>query len=155
MWNERYDAARRQSGLTLMELIVAMVIVSVAVAGMIAAFTRADRASVDPVIHKQMATLAEGMMEEILLKPFTDPTPAEIAATRAEFDHVSAFNNFAMSGVTTVNGDTVPDMSVYSVAVRVVPVTLADATAALAITVTVRRGADVFTLTGWRTNYAA
>jgi MSHA pilin protein MshD len=149
MWNKSNQGER---GVTLVELIVAMVIISVAVAGMIAAFTRSDRASVDPLIHKQLASVAESMMEEILLKPY-DPNPTA-AAARADFNDIMDFDGLAMTGVTDVNGNPIAGLENYAVAVRIVPVTLADTTTAVAITVTVRRGADVFTLTGWRTDFA-
>ena len=53
----------RQGGVTLIELIIAMVIIGVAVAGMMAAFNTTSRNRADPVLQKQMAAVAEGLME--------------------------------------------------------------------------------------------
>ena len=44
----------RRAGVTLIELIVALVIMGVALAGMVAVYTATTRASVDPVIVQQM-----------------------------------------------------------------------------------------------------
>ena len=60
---------RRSAGVTLVELIVALVIMGVALAGMVAVYTATTRASVDPVIVQQMQAIADNMMEEILMKP--------------------------------------------------------------------------------------
>jgi MSHA pilin protein MshD len=64
MWS-RYT---RSAGVTLVELIVALVIMGVALAGMVAVYASTTRASVDPVIVQQMQAIADNMMEEILLK---------------------------------------------------------------------------------------
>jgi MSHA pilin protein MshD len=69
---------RRSLGLSLVELIVFIVIVSVAVAGVLAALNVATRGSADPVIQKQALAIAEAVLEEVQLMPFTycDPDDA-------------------------------------------------------------------------------
>jgi MSHA pilin protein MshD len=73
---------RRSRGFTLVELIVFIVIVSVAVTGVLTALDIANRASTDPMIQKQALAIAEALLEEVQLQPFTycDPDDANAAS---------------------------------------------------------------------------
>lgn len=151
---------KRQRGVTLVELIIAMVIVGIAVAGMTAAFTRTSRSSADPMVYKQMAVAAESLMEEILLKPYA--IDATSTTVRDTFNDVRDFHNYGLAangtpivGITDVNGDPIAGLQAYSVQVAVTAVTLTNTTPALQVSVTVTRGDYSYTLTGWRTDYAA
>lgn len=62
---------RGQRGFNLIEVIVFIVIVSVALVGVLSVFNVTIRHSADPLIRKQMQALAEALMEEVLLRPFT------------------------------------------------------------------------------------
>ena len=76
----------RIRGLSLVELIVFIVVVGVGVAGVLAALNVATRGSADPMIQKQALAVAEALLEEVQLQPFTycDPDDANAAtATRA------------------------------------------------------------------------
>lgn len=70
--------SERQCGLTLIELIVFIIIVSVGLAGILTVFNVTVRSSADPMIRKQMLSIAEALLEEVELQPFTycDPTDA-------------------------------------------------------------------------------
>lgn len=147
MWN------RRMAGVTLVELIIAMVIVGAALAGLVAVYSRANIASADPLVAQQMVAIAEGMMEEIMLKPYA-PEGGNTAA-RATFNDVRDYDKFASAGVYTVAGAKVPGLERYGVTVAVEQVTLtgmAKAGDALRIRVTVTYGGESLTLSGWRTN---
>lgn len=71
----------RSRGVTLVELIVFIVIVSIAVAGVLTALDIANRSSTDPMIQKQALAVAEALLEEVQLQPFTycDPNDANAA----------------------------------------------------------------------------
>jgi MSHA pilin protein MshD len=80
---------KSQLGLSLVEQIVFIVIVSVAVAGVLGVFAMTSRGSADPMVQKQALSIAEAFMEEVQLQPFTycDPDDANgAAATRAALD---------------------------------------------------------------------
>ena len=62
---------KHQTGLSLIELIISMVIVSVAMISVIVAITFNAGHSVDPIVKKQALAIAEAMLEEIELMPFT------------------------------------------------------------------------------------
>lgn len=56
---------RRQAGLTLIELIIFIVIISVGIAGILSVLNVAVWHSSDPLVQKQAQALAEGLLEEI------------------------------------------------------------------------------------------
>jgi len=70
-----------ERGVSLVELIIFIVVVSVAVAGVLGALSMATRASADPMIQKQALAIAEALLEEVQLQPFTycDPDDANAA----------------------------------------------------------------------------
>jgi MSHA pilin protein MshD len=72
---------RKSAGLSLVELIVFIVVVGVAVAGVLGALNLSTRASADPMIQKQALAIAEAVLEEVQLMPFTycDPDDANAA----------------------------------------------------------------------------
>jgi len=74
--------ARRPRGATLVELIMFIVVVGAAVTGVLGAISYATRASVDPMIQKQALAIAEAVLEEVQLMPFTycDPDDPNAAA---------------------------------------------------------------------------
>lgn len=82
----------RSRGFTLIELIIFIVIVSTALAGVIAVFGDSIRGSADPVRDKQAMAAAESLLEEILNKHFCDPdtatagTPVACGANTVEAD---------------------------------------------------------------------
>jgi MSHA pilin protein MshD len=158
----------RSAGVTLVELIVALVIVGVALAGMVAVYTATTRSSVDPVIVQQMQAVADNMMEEILMKPFAPPDPANDApgnaagGPRVNFDNVSDYDGYGqgLTGIRDVEGNPIPGLEGYTVAVSVQNSAFAGIASkdALRVTVTVAiTGTDPsyphpIVLTGWRTN---
>lgn len=144
--------------MTLIEAIVALVVVAVAAAGLAQLFSQATRGSSDPVVRKQLIAVAESMMEEILLKPYAPSSGGSTTGcARENFVGVSDYNGYPANGrVCDVEGVPVVGLEGYTLAVRVATdaTTLAGVTEARRITVTVSRGSEVFELLGWRTHYA-
>lgn len=75
----------RQAGVSLIELVLFIVIVGVALAGILSVMNVATRNSVDPMIRKQALAIAESLLEEVQLMPFTfcDPDDAEVEVASA------------------------------------------------------------------------
>ncbi|MES2538391.1 MAG: type II secretion system protein [Pseudomonadota bacterium] len=71
-----------QAGISLIELVMFMVIVSVGLAGILSVMNMTARVSADPLLRKQAVAIAESLLEEIELQPFTycDPDDAQAAA---------------------------------------------------------------------------
>lgn len=153
MWN------RRQAGTTLVELIIAMVIIGVAVAGVLQVFNLNAIASADPIVQKQLRVVAEGMMDEIQRQPFAasaNATPSGCA--RNTFNDVLDYNGYAPGMICLVTGDQVAELAGMTITVTVVADTgntlgIGGADAYI-IVVTTTRGSSSFTLKGWRANYA-
>jgi MSHA pilin protein MshD len=58
----------RQRGVTLIELIVFIVIISTALAGILLVMNQVTLHSADPLVHKQALAIAESMLEEVQLQ---------------------------------------------------------------------------------------
>src|SRR5438046_8301218 len=81
---------RAEHGISLIELIVFIVIVGIAVAGVVGALSMATRASADPMIQKQALAIAEALLEEVQLQPFTYCDPDDPQAATAQSAAVGA-----------------------------------------------------------------
>ena len=77
--------SRRHRGFSLVELILFIVIVSASIAGVLVAIDRTARASANPLIIKQALAIAEALLEEVELMPFTfcDPNDAQAATAQS------------------------------------------------------------------------
>lgn len=138
-----------------MELIVAIVVLGAALAGVLMALNQSVSGSADPVVRVQMLALAQSLLNEVESRPFAsaDP-PASPGCARAQFNDLRDYDGYASTG-TVCALDGTPMLSGYSVRISVKPGTLAGVAAALRIEVTVSRGSDSLTLRGWRTDYAS
>lgn len=174
-----------QRGITLIEQIMFVVVVSVGVVGLVSVMNPAIRASADPMLTKQLVAIAESLLNEVLHQPFTwcdpddpaastalshaacatpqnafGPTPAGetryAAGTGTAFDNVADYGGFSLANIDDPSGANA--MAGYSASVAIAnagtALGLADNTAALSVTVTVTRGGDSFSLTGYRFRYA-
>ena len=94
----------RQHGVTLVELVIAIAIIGIAVAGVLGVFTVASRYNADPVIRKQALAIAESLMDEILSRPNTtcDPDSYDPSAQTCSLNGnvLEANGPETMSGVT-------------------------------------------------------
>jgi MSHA pilin protein MshD len=149
------SARRRSRGMTLMELVLAIVVIGVGLTGVLVAFNQAVFHSADPMVRKQMLAIAEEMMEEITLKPFAvQPVVPAAGCARTTHDDVLDYNGYASAGICDIDGSAIPSLATYSVAVAVTPRALPNGIAALRVVVTVTHGAETLTLVGYRTAWA-
>ena len=145
-----------QAGFTLIELIVAMVVISVALVGVMSVINLTVLHSADPVVRQQSIAIAEAYMEEITLKNYTDPdTDGE--GSRALFDDVDDYNGLTDSGARDQNGNAISGLNNYSVRVSVAPQNYGpsgNTVSGLRIDVTVTDpGGEDLTLSGYRADY--
>ena len=176
-------AARRDRGLTLIELLLFIVVVGIALSAMVRVFVTATAASADPFIRRQQLAIAESLLNEVQQMPFTWCDPDDAAVGQATsvadcataevpgpeagetrygptyFDNVNDYAGFSMAGIRDLSNTVVPGLAGYSASVAVAAGTLDSLTAgsgeALKITVTIT-GPDASTLVlqGWRTRHA-
>lgn len=148
---------RRQAGISLVELILFIVIVSVGLAGILSVMNLTTRHSADPMVRKQALAAAESLMEEIALKNFSDPDGSEAGETRPSFDDIDDYHGYSSNGIRDINETPIGALADYQVSVAVTAAALGGIAAgeALRITVTVSGpGGESITLDGYRTNYA-
>ncbi|TAM43937.1 MAG: pilus assembly protein MshD [Gammaproteobacteria bacterium] len=118
------------AGVTLVEMVMYIAIVSIGVAGILSVMTYTTRYSADPMVEQQALLIAESYMEEILHKRFTDPTagatqvcPTALPykeASRASYDNVCDYDNLNDSaGAVDQLGNTIAGLTAYNVSVSV------------------------------------
>jgi len=96
---------RKSRGLSLVELVVFIVIVSTAVAGVLGVMDVTTRSSVDPMIHKQALAIAEAVLEEVQLQPFTYCDPDDPGAATADMTGASIAFDAASTTPTSATGN--------------------------------------------------
>lgn len=116
--NEPRFHTRSQRGVTLIELIMAIVIVSVALTGVMQIVGFSITHSADPMIDRQALSIAEAYLEEILLKSFVDPGGGAESG-RADFDNVDDYNGLSDVGAKDQQGSAIAALSAYTVNVTV------------------------------------
>jgi MSHA pilin protein MshD len=174
-----FSKPQYKKGFTLIELVIFIVIVSVALAGVLTVLNITAKSSADPMIRKQALAIAEALMEEVMLQPYTycDPDDATAATatsaavgaggctTTAEaigpesgesrtssttpFDNVNDYHG--LSTTTNIAGG---GAAKYTASVTVAATTLNTVTDALLITVSVNSGSETISLQGYRTRYS-
>ena len=135
---------------------MAIVVVGVALAGVLLAVRESVRGSADPVVQRQLLAVAQQFMEEVQLKPWAAvDNDAPAGCARDTYNDLMDYHGYSSSGVCAVDGTAIPLLSGYAVSITVAAGTLGGVAAARKITVTVTRGAQSLTLTGWRTDHAS
>jgi len=134
----------RQRGLSLIETVIFIVVLGIGIAGLAVLYNQLTLASVDPLVRKQAVAIANSLMEEIQLRPFTfcdpdDPavftaaspagcgTPEVIGPEGGEtrygptfFDNVSDYHGFSMAGsIQDITNATINDLTGYSADVQI------------------------------------
>jgi MSHA pilin protein MshD len=179
----RCKVHRRQRGVSLIEVIIFIVIVGVGIAGILGVLNVNAQHSWDPAERKQLVAIAESLLEEVELMPFTycDPDDAVVltaanpaGCTTAEgstptagesrfsastpFDNVGDYGGLSLASLTDITGAAIPGLSGYSATISVAPSSLGSIVTAgevLQINVTVSSPrSNSFTLTGYRARYA-
>ena len=145
-----------QAGVTLIELIVAMIVISVALGGVLMVMNFTTSHSADPVLRHQAIAIAEAYMEEITLKNYTD-LDADGETSRDQFDDVDDYNNLPDTVVRDQTGAAIVALANYSVTVSVTNTTYGpsgDEVNGLRVSVTVTDPAgESLTLAGYRADY--
>lgn len=147
---------RHQSGFTLIELIIFIVVVSVGIAGILMVMDVSVKSSADPMVRKQSMALADSLLEEILLKAYDDPDglPNVVEAGRSTYDDVSDYDgiNETVSATGPIFLGLPSNLYGFNIQIAVTASTLGGV-AAKRVAVTITKGTDSITMAGYRTNY--
>jgi MSHA pilin protein MshD len=85
------DAPRPPArGLTLIEMIIFILVVSIALLGVLLALNIGTQRSSDPLVRKQVLAIAEALLEEVELMPITLCDPDDAHVTTATANSVNA-----------------------------------------------------------------
>ncbi len=156
MYMTRPAAWRQQAGFTIIELIVFIVVVSAGLAGILMVMDVSVKASADPMVRKQAMALADSVLEEVLLKSYDDPDGVSGETTRATFDDVSDFDGIDETLATPATGKFtgLPALlNGYRIRITVDGAATVGGVTARRVTVTVSRGGDSVSMSGYRMNY--
>jgi len=145
-----------ECGFTLVEMIITIVIISVGLAGVLTAFTTVIKSSADPMIRKQLISLAEGMAEEITQKPYAIGSGTITGCNRSNADDIRDYK----TAYATAQNICFPDGSSAGLSGYTLKVEMDDpatwlGTTAIRIKVTASNGNESFSVTTWRTDYAS
>lgn len=94
----------RQRGVNFIELIIFIVIVSIAVAGILLVMNNTTKRSADPQVRKQALEIAESLLEEIELAKFTYCNPTDAQAPFATKAAVGAMGPQPVGSSSTAGG---------------------------------------------------
>ncbi len=149
-------ARRAARGFTLVEAILAIVVIGVGLTGLLLVFGQVTRGSADPLLRKQMLAVAQALLEEIQLKPYAAAAnPAPSGCARDTYNDIADYHGYSSTGICSVDGVAIPALASYNVSASVVPGTLGGVAAARRITVTVSHAGESLSLVGWRTDFAS
>lgn len=142
---------KRLAGFTLVELILFIIVISVAVVGVLSVMNVTVKSSADPMIRKQAAALADSILEEILLKAYVDPDGGAnlVEAGRSTYDDVDDYNGLTQTAFT----DLPAALAGYTIGIMVATPAAVNGITMKRITVTVAHGTESISMTGYRANY--
>lgn len=151
-----------QRGSTLIELIMFIVIVSVALAGILLVMNTTTKGSADPLLRKQALAAAYSLLEEVELQDFISASGVTTTVTQANrasaYHIVNDYNTFATAGIFPIADAASASavLSNYNASVTVSPSALGTIAAGSAVqidvTVTTPNG-EAITATGYRAAY--
>jgi MSHA pilin protein MshD len=149
--------SRRQRGVTLIELVVAITIVAIAATAVLGAMSTITARGAETMVRQQAVAIADAYLEEILLQPVVPPAGAPVPTSRANFNDVDQYNGLIDVGARDQFGNPLPNLSGYTVSVTVAQTAALPGIAAsnarrIDVSVTDPNGVSV-TLSGYRANY--
>jgi MSHA pilin protein MshD len=107
-------------GVTLVELIISMVIISIALVGVLSVMNFTTGRSADPMIQHQAIAIAEAYMEEILLQGYENPDGGYEGSDRDKFDDVDDYDDLKDDGARNqISPDVISGLGNYTVTVDV------------------------------------
>lgn len=113
----------KQKGLTLIEIIITIVILSIAIVALANSMAVLSQRSSDPMIQQQSLAIAESYIEEVTNKPFLDPTTQTVCpaapAVRSEYNNVCDYTGLPDTLVRDQAGNAISELSDYRVTVSI------------------------------------
>ena len=115
---------RSAAGFTLVEMIVFIVIVGVALAGVISVLNLTASRSADPFLMKQSFAIGEAFIDEILSRDYSNPgvyTTSPPVDPRRDYADVDDYDLYSSTGITTRATGAAMAMSIATASALPVP----------------------------------
>jgi MSHA pilin protein MshD len=148
---------RRQRGITLIELVVAITVVAIAATGILSAMSAIATRSADAMLQQQAISIAQAYLDEVLQRWIVDPNGTPTNTGRASWNLVDQYDGLVDVGARDQFGNAIAALSAYTVSVSVAQssaLTGVPSASTRRIDVTVTRSPNVSVkLTGYRTSY--
>jgi MSHA pilin protein MshD len=145
--------AAKQTGATLIELILSIVIISTALAGILGLVNLTVLHSADPLVQHQAIAIAESYLEEITALPVVDPNGTNTGETRVNFDNIDDYDGLNDVGARDQDNNVITNLGNYTVDVNIADQVISGVTMK-AITVSVSRASvATINITGYRATY--
>ena len=138
-----------QRGFTLIEMVIFIVIVGVGLAGILLVMNTVVKSSADPIVRKQALALADGIVEEIMLKAYAHDANTAPGTDRTSYDNVDDYNGLTQTSFS----DWPAELSVYTVAIVVTAPLSMNGVTMKKISVSVSRQGESVNMTAYRANY--
>jgi len=108
--NEKTSTTTKQFGVTLIEMVIFIAIVSIAFTGIIMVFISTGKHSADPLIKIRTIELGQSFLEEILLKKYDEGAPVNGGCV--DFTVTNSRCSSGVAGKTVLQADTDPITSI-------------------------------------------
>ncbi len=112
----------QHNGFSLIEMVIAIVVLAAAATAILSAYTTSVARSVDSQVRVQAQAVAAAYMDEIMLQPFADPntgaTGSQEESNRKDFDDIWDYQNIDEDPKDR-NGNTIGGLTAYNVTVDV------------------------------------
>ncbi len=114
-------ACRSQRGLALIEVIVAIVLISALAAVVLSQVTASAQGGSAVLLAAEADSVADAYVELIQRRAFIDPDGVDGETVRSEFDDVDDYNGIHDVGARDSSGNVIAALTALDVRVRVVP----------------------------------
>jgi len=111
-------AVRRQRGFTLIEIVVAIVVIAMAGVSIVGLTSAMATRSAQAMQAQQVATIANSYLQEVMSKPFA---PLAGGATRATHNDASDYNGLDDTGARDHNDNPIVGLGAYRIQIAVTP----------------------------------
>ncbi len=115
---------KKQSGLSLVEIIVTIVIIGISLSSIVGSFVSSSTGAVSPMINQQSIFIADGYLAEALTRQAFDPSFSSLAedtgcetgeTDRSMYDDVMDYGCIDDSGAVLRDGTAITGLSAYNV----------------------------------------
>lgn len=114
-----FSVRSRQRGLTLVELIIAVVLAGVLLGGVWTAWTMLSRHSADPLEIRQQLMVAQSLLREIELQPLPGEAVAAATPGRTGYASILDYHGLVMSGIRDAEGQLIAGLESYGASISV------------------------------------